>query len=136
MMKNAMRGLLASAVAGVMLTAGPSHAGAAVAVTTDVAQGTVIENVTVVDMSDSSLRSGMNLVLDGGKIARIAVAGAIRAGAGMRRIDASGKYVVPGYLDMHKHSMVAADSQSTYWPLLITNGVTGIREMAGAAALI
>ena len=37
--------------------------------------------------------------------------------------------MVPGYLDMHAHTVAFADSQPTYWPLLIANGVTGIREM-------
>ncbi|MES2942139.1 MAG: hypothetical protein V4772_04630, partial [Pseudomonadota bacterium] len=54
-----------------------------------------------------------------------------------RVVDGAGKFVVPGYLDMHTHSVPAAVFQKApHWPLYIANGVTGIRDMAGAPPLI
>ena len=41
---------------------------------------------------------------------------------------------MPGFNDMHTHAVVAVDQTPTYWPLLIANGITGIREMSGSAA--
>jgi imidazolonepropionase-like amidohydrolase len=47
---------------------------------------------------------------------------------GSQVIDANGKFLIPGLWDMHAHSLT--DSRYEYaFPLLIANGVTGIREM-------
>lgn len=102
----------------------------------EVTKGTVIQNVTVVNTRDGSLRPGMSIVIDDGTIQRIAAIGSIRVSGTAQLVDVSGKYVVPGFLDMHTHSMFAADRQPPYWPLLIANGITGIREMAGSPELI
>ena len=104
--------------------------------TFEVTKGTVIQNATVVNTRDGSLAAGMSVVIDEGKIQRIMSGASIRISGTAQAIDASGKYLVPGYLDMHTHAMGAADLQPTYWPLLIANGITGIREMSGSAALI
>ena len=102
----------------------------------EVTKGTVIRNVTVVDTRGGSLQPRMTIVLDEGKIQRIAAHRVIRTSGAAQSIDASGKYVVPGFLDMHTHAMSEADRQPTIWPLLIANGITGIREMSGSAELI
>jgi imidazolonepropionase-like amidohydrolase len=103
--------------------------------TVTINSGTVIRNVTVVDTRDGALSAGMTLVLDGARIARI-VAGPVLTGGDARAVDGAGRFVVPGYLDMHSHAMLAAGKPVTYWPLLVANGVTGVREMGGSAELI
>ena len=102
----------------------------------EVSKGTVIQNATVVNTRDGSLSPGMSVILDEGKIRKIAATASIRIGGTAQAIDATGKYVVPGLLDMHTHAMGAVDQQPTHWPLLIANGITGIREMGGSAALV
>ena len=102
----------------------------------EVTHGTVIRNVTIVNTQDGSLLPRTTLVLHDGKIQRITSATSIRTSGAAVAIDATGKYLVPGYLDMHTHAMTAADQQPGPWPLLIANGITGIREMGGSAALI
>ena len=104
--------------------------------THEVTNGTVLRNATVVNTRDGSLAPGMTLVIDDGKIQRITASSTVRTSGAAVSIDATGKYVVPGFLDMHTHAMFAADRDPNYWPLLIANGVTGIREMGGSAALI
>ena len=102
----------------------------------EVTKGTVLRNATIVNTRDGSLASGMRIVIDDGKIQRITASTTVRTSGPAVSVDASGKYVVPGFLDMHTHAMQAADSDPSYWPLLIANGVTGIREMGGSAVLI
>ncbi len=101
-----------------------------------VTQGAVFENVTVVNTRDGALAAGMSVVVDGARIVKIAPSDQVRIVGSAQAIDASGKYMVPGYLDMHTHAIDAADSQTTFWPLLIANGITGVREMRGSAALV
>ncbi|MES2257075.1 MAG: amidohydrolase family protein [Pseudomonadota bacterium] len=101
----------------------------------DVQSGTVIQNVTVVNTRDGSLAKGMSVVIDGGKIQHV-TGGALRIGGTATTIDASGKFLVPGYLDMHTHSMENADANPSDWPMYIANGVTGVRQMSGSPAII
>ena len=101
----------------------------------EVSSGTVIRNATVVNTRDGSLLANQYIVVQGGKIENI-TAIEVRAIGAAREIDGSGKYVVPGFLDMHAHVMDAADASPPHWPLLIANGVTGVREMSGSSALM
>lgn len=102
----------------------------------NITRGTVLANATVVDTRDGTLQRGMSVVVDGGKIVRIAPAAAIRAGGDARLVDAGGKYLIPGLLDMHTHMMPIAARQPANWPLLVAFGVTGIREMGGSPELL
>jgi hypothetical protein len=110
--------------------------GAASAQDVMVTAGTVINGVTVVNTRDGALTPGMTVVVDNGKIARIAKAGSVIVAGTAQTIDASDKYVVPGYLDMHAHVVDRPDMQTTLWPLLIANGITGFRQMSGSPELL
>lgn len=103
----------------------------------DVTQGTVLQNATVVNTRDGSLAAGVAVVVDGGVIKQVVSAGVtVNVRGTAQSVDATGKFVVPGYLDMHTHAIDAVDSQPTNWPLFIANGITGIREMRGSSDLI
>ncbi len=101
-----------------------------------ISKGTVIDNVTIVNTRDGSLQTGMAVVVDGGKIVKIAAADHIRTVGTSVTVDATGKFLVPGFLDMHAHAMESADRPVTYWPLMLANGITGFREMSGSPELL
>lgn len=101
---------------------------AALAQRTTVSSGTVLNDVTVVDTVTGNLTPHRALALDHGKIVRIAAAGSLAVSGPAQMVEAKGKYVVPGYLDMHAHVIETADSTPSFFPLLIANGVTGFRE--------
>jgi imidazolonepropionase-like amidohydrolase len=101
-----------------------------------VTSSTLIDNVTIVDVRDGSLRAARAIALDGSRIVRVASAGSIRAAGAAETVDAAGKYAVPGFLDMHAHALAAADRRPPSWPLMIANGITGFREMSGSPELI
>lgn len=104
---------------------------------TSVTSGTVIRDVTVVDTRTGALARRMAIIIDQGKIRQVLPDAAVQAGGSARTIDGAGKYVVPGYLDMHTHSVPPAVFQKApHWSLFLANGVTGIRDMAGAPPLI
>jgi imidazolonepropionase-like amidohydrolase len=91
---------------------------------------TVLRGVTVVDTRDGSLTPGVDLTLDGGRIAAIRPAAPDAPPS-----DTAGKYVVPGYLDMHAHPFELKDPAGTL-ELMLSYGVTGFRQMSGSPKML
>ena len=100
-----------------------------------VQSGTVIQNATIVDTKDGSTTTGMSVVVDGGKIQQITGSGVQVTGTAVA-LDATGKYIVPGYLDMHTHASNSLSHPPGDFPVLLANGVTGVREASGSPALL
>lgn len=100
-----------------------------------VRSGLVIDHVTVVDVRKGGLVRNRAIVIADGKIVRIVAAGSVAARGGVRIVDGQGAYVVPGFNDMHAHNLNTASPQTSL-PLMLANGITGFRQMAGADALL
>ncbi|WP_236796860.1 amidohydrolase family protein [Amycolatopsis sp. GM8] len=95
-------------------------------------ENTVLRDVTVVDTHDGTLRSGMDVRIDGGTIATITATGGDLDGT---VIDGGGRYVVPGYLDMHAHPLGDGDASGRL-ALMLASGITGFRQMGGTPELL
>lgn len=93
----------------------------------EVTQGVVLRRVTVVDTHTGALSRPMSVVIADGKIVEITPK-TLRVGAAAKEVDGTGKYLVPGFVDTHIHSVQRADRQVRAYPLLVANGVTQIRE--------
>ena len=100
-----------------------------------ISSGTVIHNVTVVNTRDGALSAPMSVVVDGGKITQI-TSQRVRPSGPAQEVDGTGKFVVPGYMDMHIHAMDSADLNPSYFPLMVANGITGFREESTSPANI
>ncbi|WP_181160195.1 amidohydrolase family protein [Sandaracinobacter neustonicus] len=94
-----------------------------------------IDNVTVVDVETGGLTPHRSILIVNGKIARIAGVDQIGEVPGVRRIDAAGQYVVPGYNNMHSH-ILGADHPGAGLALMLAEGVTGFRQMSGSERLL
>ncbi len=64
---------------------------------------TVIRNVAVFDGFADQRTSTRDLLIENGRIARIAPPGTLARGAGMRMIDGAGQTLLPGLIDVHGH---------------------------------
>ena len=64
----------------------------------------VLRNVTVIDTRDGAKSEHRAVVIENGKIAAVAQSNAAGT-ASAEIVDARGKFVVPGYLDMHCHPL-------------------------------
>ncbi len=82
----------------------------------------LIKNATVLTASRGTLLSTDILIRDG-KIARIGKG--LTAGSGAKTIDASGKFVSPGIIDAHSHSMLSAINEGS----LAVTSMTDVRDM-------
>lgn len=93
-----------------------------------VAEATLIKNVRIVDGTGAPVTAPRDILIEKGRIARIAVAGGIRADTA-RVIDAAGRIVIPGLMDLHAH---------VYRPDLLPGysyfGVTTIRDQGSSMA--
>lgn len=87
------------------------------------AQSLVIQNVTVIDATGAEARPAMSVAIDNGQISEIAKS--IKASKGAEIFDGTGKFLIPGLWDMHVH----LNGPEVFFPLLIANGITGVREM-------
>src|SRR6202044_2856190 len=87
------------------------------------AQTIVIKNVTVIDATGAPPGKGMTVAIDHDRIG--AIQKKLRVPRGAVTIDGKGKFLIPGLWDMHVHLSVP----EIYFPLLIANGITGVREM-------
>ncbi len=71
----------------------------------------LIKNATVMTAVKGTLEN-TDILVTNGKIAKIGKG--LTAPAGVRVIDATGKYVTPGIIDCHSHSMLDAINEGTY----------------------
>lgn len=95
----------------------------------------VLDGVTIVDTANGKLMPGMAISITDGRIERIARAGTIRIAPGIRRIAARGKFVTPGFLDMHAHVLDSSDPAGNL-ALMLSYGITGFRQMSGSPGLL
>jgi hypothetical protein len=86
-------------------------------------QALILDHVTVIDGTGAKPRSNVSIEIVGDRIGKIGKN--LKAPAGAQRIDAKGKFVIPGLWDMHMH----LGFPEQYVSLLVANGITGIREM-------
>jgi imidazolonepropionase-like amidohydrolase len=77
----------------------------------EAATETLIRNATILTASHGTLVNS-DILLRKGKIAAIGTN--LKAAAGARVINATGKYVMPGIVDCHSHSMLDAINELTY----------------------
>ncbi len=98
------------------------------------AQGiTAFTNVTVLPMDEDRVLPGQTVVVEGDRIR--SVGADIEIPNGARRIDGTGKYLMPGLGEMHGH-IPRPDEPAQYTEdvlfLYVSNGITTVRGMLGA----
>lgn len=95
------------------------------------AQDLTFAHANVVDVATGQIRLDQTVVIRGQRIVRVGAAARTAAGRG-RVVQARGQYLIPGLWDMHTHVYfdgTASAGTQLILPLLVANGVTGIRDM-------
>ena len=86
----------------------------------------IITNVNIIDVKTGTINLNMDLIVKGEEITSIIQHENNVNYIAKKVIDGDEKYIIPGLWDMHTHTWWAYEE---FFPLLIANGVTGIREM-------
>ena len=94
----------------------------------------VIRDVTVIAMTEAPPHVGATVVLSEGRVAALGDAAEIVEPEGAKVIDGAGGYLIPGLWDMHVH-VLNEPVVDLALPLLVANGITGVRDMNGSLAL-
>jgi imidazolonepropionase-like amidohydrolase len=87
-----------------------------------------ITHVTVIDCTGAPAEPDMTIVVVGDRITEISSSAVASIPKNAQVLDGSGKFLIPGLWDMHGHLSYATQ---TAFPLMILNGVTGVRDMGG-----
>jgi len=90
-------------------------------------QTIALEHADVLTMKGDELLKNHTVVVDGGLIQAIGPSSSLSIPEGAIRIDARGKYVLPGLTDMHVHIL----ETHAHYLLNLVNGVTTVRDMGG-----
>ena len=102
-------------------------------VSASLAQTLIFQHATVIDATGAPPKKNFSVIVRDGRIT--AVTRRTKTGAetepGVRVIDATGKYLIPGLWDMHVH----ITAPEIVFPLLLANGITGVREMYSGVSL-
>ncbi len=95
----------------------------------------VLDGATVVDPRDGSIAANVDVRIHDGRIVEVSPHGTGREDPTADRIDAAGKFIVPGYNDMHSHALNLSDPSASL-ALMLAEGVTGFRQMSGSPSLL
>jgi imidazolonepropionase-like amidohydrolase len=87
-----------------------------------------ITHATVVDVATGDRLPDRTIIIAGNRIRTIAPTSTVTVPRGIRVLDGSGKFVIPGLWDMHVHTI----RHDLDFPMEIANGVTGVRDMGGS----
>lgn len=94
----------------------------------------VIQDVTVIDVTSGATQVSLprrTVTIAGGRIQSVLPVGTGRAPRGARIIDGRGRFLIPGLWDSHTHLSTFGEPAL---PLLVSQGVTSVRDMGGRAS--
>ena len=107
----------------------------------------IIRGVTLIDGTGAPPTGPVDVVIKGNKIASIRMVGSPgvpikpnrrpKANPGDKEIDATGMYLLPGFVDAHAHSGGTSKDQSAEYvfKLWMAHGITSIRDVAAGNGL-
>ncbi|WP_308816661.1 amidohydrolase family protein [Pseudonocardia alni] len=91
-----------------------------------------LTDVTVVDPRDASHLRHRDVHVRDGRIVDVTAAA---GGSAPEDVDGAGRFVVPGYVDMHTHALTGTDPARDL-ALMLSFGITGYRQMSGTPRLL
>jgi imidazolonepropionase-like amidohydrolase len=99
----------------------------------------VLTNVTVVDVRTGALQREQTVILEGNHIHSVGSSKSTKYPRNAASINCKGLFLIPGLWDMHVHLVFGdwfPDAKDITLPLLIANGVTGVRDMGSELQVV
>lgn len=96
-----------------------------------------IVNVNVIPMDRQRVLEAQTVLVERGIITGLGPTRRVAVGAGARTIDGTGKYLLPGFADMHVHlANNPEDEQPGLLKLFLANGVTTVLNLRGTPQIL
>jgi imidazolonepropionase-like amidohydrolase len=105
------------------------------------AEPIAITGATLIDGNGGQPVANATVIVRDDRIVAVGPAGTVEIPADAKRYDATGKYVLPGFMDMHMHFVYPRDSRPSdslstlrglhFMDLYVDSGVTSARDVAG-----
>jgi imidazolonepropionase-like amidohydrolase len=95
-----------------------------------------IRDVTLWDGTGATPIPHRTVIVRGERILEIGAAGDVAIPAGSTVVDGSGRFLMPGLVDMHVHAIWEPSVPEAFLPLFVGNGVTTVRDMGGILDLL
>ncbi|WP_137870408.1 amidohydrolase family protein [Sphingopyxis sp. 2PD] len=92
-------------------------------------QDIIIKDVAIIDVQNGGIIPNQDVIIQDGRLASIDRTSGQTPATSLHVVDGRGKYLAPSLWDMHTHSFKT--SPQFHHPLLIANGVLGVRDMSG-----
>ena len=89
-------------------------------------------NVLPMDREGDTLLAGQTVLIRDGIIQQVGPSSRVRIPAGAMRVEARGRYLMPGLADMHVHMVGPRELQEELLKMYVVAGVTTILNMRGA----
>lgn len=93
-------------------------------------QATCITNISTIDPEDG-LKSNQTVVIQNGKITKIAKTDEFHLSEDNNIIDGTGKYMIPGLWDAHVHFAFMEELAPIMFDLFLAYGITSVRDTGG-----
>ena len=90
-----------------------------------------VVNANVLPMDSDTLLAGQTVLIRDGIIQQVGPSSSVRIPPGTTRIEAGGKYLMPGLADMHVHMVGPRQFQEELLKMYVVTGVTTILNMRG-----
>lgn len=100
--------------------------------------GLAFTTVNVVDVERGEILADQAVVISDNRIVGVGPSGQVSIPSSTRIVDGADKYLVPGFWDMHVHlfDVDTPGATEVTFPLLIANGVTGVRDTGSLLDLL
>ena len=95
-----------------------------------------IVGATVIDPRRGVGHPDQTVLVDQGRIVAVGASDRVPVPAGTPRVEAAGRFLVPGLWDMHVHALWDPVVRTTFLPVFVANGVTGVRDMGGTLEVL
>lgn len=96
----------------------------------------VIKNINIIDVIKGEVFPNQDVVIKDKVIYSIEPSNSKASSPDSKYIDGTGKYLLPGLWDMHVHLCWEKNNDTLLFPILLQNGITGIRDMGGDLEII
>src|SRR5882672_5686438 len=99
----------------------------------------VLNHVTVADVRTGTLQPDQTVIIEGNHITFVGPNKSVKFSDRAQLVDGRNLFVIPGLWDMHVHLVFGdwfPDAQEISLPLLVANGVTGVRDMGSELGIV